>query len=52
MSNIISAKKLDNGNIITDKDYAALALGQFNYGVSVREISAAYSIFASGGRIM
>lgn len=49
MSNIISAKKLDNGNIITDKDYAALALGQFNYGVTLRETTAAYSIFANNG---
>jgi penicillin-binding protein 1A len=30
-------------------DYAALALGQFNYGVSVRDITAAYSIFADNG---
>jgi penicillin-binding protein 1A len=35
--------------VISDADYAALALGQFNYGVTVREISAAYSIFANDG---
>ena len=34
---------------VTDKDYAALALGQFNYGVTVREITAAYSALANGG---
>ena len=49
MSNIISTQKLDNGNIITDKDYAALALGQFNFGVTLRETTAAYSIFANTG---
>lgn len=38
-----------NGAGITDMDYAALALGQFNYGVSVRDITAAYSIFADNG---
>lgn len=38
-----------NGVGITDMDYAALALGQFNYGVSVRDITAAYSIFADNG---
>lgn len=38
-----------NGAFITDMDYAALALGQLNYGVSVRDITAAYSIFADGG---
>ena len=34
---------------LTDMDYAALALGQLNYGVSVRDISAAYTIFADNG---
>ncbi len=38
-----------NGAFITDMDYAALALGQLNYGVSVRDITAAYSIFADDG---
>lgn len=38
-----------NGAFITDMDYAALALGQLNYGVSARDITAAYSIFADGG---
>ena len=38
-----------NGYTITDMDYAALALGQLNYGVSVRDITAAYSIFADNG---
>ena len=49
MTSIIPSKTLDNGNVISDKDYAALALGQFNYGVTVREITAAYSIFANDG---
>lgn len=49
MSSIISLKKLENGTVITDKDYAALALGQFNYGVTLRETTAAYSIFANRG---
>ena len=49
IKSLIPYKKLDNGSIITDKDYAALALGQFNYGVTLREITAAYSIFSSQG---
>ncbi len=49
MTSLISSKTLDNGSIITDKDYASLALGQFNYGVTVREITAAYSVFANDG---
>ncbi len=38
-----------SGNSITDCDYAALALGQMNYGVNVRDLTAAYSIFANQG---
>ena len=37
------------GGKITDMNYAALALGQLNYGVSVRDITAAYTIFADNG---
>lgn len=41
---------VDNTGIgITDMDIAALALGQQNYGVTVREITAAYSIFSNNG---
>ncbi len=49
MTSLIPSRTLDNGSVITDRDYASLALGQFNYGVTVREITAAYSIFANGG---
>lgn len=49
LNSLIESKKLDDGRVISDKDYAALALGQFNYGVSLREISAAYSIFPNSG---
>ncbi len=38
-----------NGISITDCDLASLGLGQMNYGVSVREITAAYSIFPNQG---
>ena len=33
----------------TDCDVAALALGQLNYGVTLRELTAAYTAFADGG---
>ena len=49
MESIIEREELSDGSIITDKDYAALALGQFNYGVTVREITAAYSVLANNG---
>lgn len=49
IKSIISSKTLPDGSTISDIDYAALALGQFNYGATLREITAAYSIFANKG---
>ncbi len=49
INSIISGAWREDGSFITDKDYAALALGQFNYGVTLREITAAYSIFPNRG---
>lgn len=43
LENLISNER---GN---DCDLAALALGQLNYGITLRELSAAYSVFADGG---
>lgn len=49
MESLIEVLELSNGTRLTDIDYAALALGQFNYGVTVREITAAYTPFANDG---
>ncbi len=49
LEGLVSRKKLADGSVITDMDYAALALGQFNYGVSVRDMTAAYSVFTNDG---
>lgn len=49
LGNLIESRTLDDGRKITDKGYAALALGQLNYGLTVREMTAAYSIFANDG---
>ena len=49
LDDLVEQGKDANGSFITDMDYAALALGQLNYGVSVRDITAAYSIFADNG---
>ena len=46
---LIDSLTLENGTVLTDIDTAALALGQQNYGVTVREITAAYSIFVNDG---
>ncbi len=49
MKNLIGEGFTASGQYITDRDIAALALGQMNYGVTVAEITAAYSIFANRG---
>ena len=49
MKSLIDSSYTDSGKYITDMDLAALALGQLNYGVSVKEITAAYSIFVNSG---
>ena len=49
LNDLVEQGKDKNGAFITDMDYAALALGQLNFGVSVRDITAAYSIFADNG---
>ncbi len=40
---------LADGEGVTDCDVAALALGQLNYGITLRELTAAYTVFADGG---
>ena len=47
---LIERESLSGGGYLTDKAPAALALGQMNHGVTLREITAAYSIFTNGGR--
>ncbi len=49
MKSLISSGYTADGAYITDIDLASLALGQMNYGVTVREITAAYSIFVNQG---
>ena len=47
MLGITSLIEAENGR--TDKGLAALALGQMHYGVTLRELTAAYTAFANGG---
>jgi len=49
INSLIEAQELSDGRVITDCDLAALGLGQFNFGVTLKEITAAYSIFANAG---
>lgn len=50
LDELIEQGKDASGNFITDMDYAALALGQLNYGVSLRAITSAYTVLADGGK--
>lgn len=45
----VNAKYEIGDRVLSDIDYAPLALGQFTYGVTVAEITAAYSIFVNNG---
>ncbi|MBO5938574.1 MAG: transglycosylase domain-containing protein [Clostridia bacterium] len=49
MKSLIREGSTASGSYITDMDVAALALGQMNYGVTVKEITAAYSVFPTQG---
>ncbi len=52
MQRLIESRTLDDGRSITDCGEAALALGQMNYGVTLRELTAGYSALANGGVYM
>lgn len=52
IENLIEEKILSNGAVLTDKLPAALALGQMNYGVTLREMVSAYTIFSNQGNYM
>ena len=49
ISTMVDRKETSGGKILTDCALAPLALGQFSYGVTLRELTAAYGIFPSGG---
>ncbi|NLW74105.1 MAG: hypothetical protein GX057_04310 [Clostridiales bacterium] len=49
MSSLVERQTLADGTQITDIGLAALALGQQNFGVTLRELTAAYSMFVNNG---
>ena len=49
MHSLIESLQLSNGEWISDKGLAALALGEMNYGVTNLEITAAYTMFTNKG---
>ncbi len=46
---LIESRRLSDGSVITDIGAASLALGQQNYGVTVRELTGAYTMLANKG---
>lgn len=46
---VIDSLETTSGKIVTDKALAPLALGQLSYGLTVKDITAAYSIFVNNG---
>ena len=51
MENLIEELVLENETVLTDMDTAALALGQMNYGVTVREVVSAYTVLTNEGKV-
>ncbi|MDD6800699.1 MAG: transglycosylase domain-containing protein [Firmicutes bacterium] len=49
ISTLVYNQELTGGVVVSDVSYAPLALGQLSYGMTVKEITAAYSIFANHG---
>ena len=49
ITSLVYADELASGAVVSDLGYAPLALGQLSYGITVKEITAAYSIFANNG---
>ena len=52
MTSLIEARTLADGRTVSDIGDAALGLGQMNYGVTLRELTAGYSALANGGVYM
>ena len=46
---LVEKKILDNGKILTDIADSPLALGQLSYGVSLRKLTEAYTVFPNEG---
>lgn len=49
MTSLVEAVETEDGRVVSDIDLAPLALGQFSYGTTVKEITAAYTIFPNMG---
>lgn len=49
MTSLVEKAEREGGGHVTDKVPASLALGQQSFGVTLREVTAAYTMFPNGG---
>ncbi len=49
LSSLVKSKTAENGQIMTDMDYAPMALGALTDGVYARDMAAAFAVYGSGG---
>ncbi len=50
VQSLVAGERVEGVGYLTDKAPAALALGQMNHGVTLREMTAAYTIFTDAGK--
>lgn len=48
-TSLVESVATEDGRVVTDIDLSPLALGQFSYGITVKEITAGYTIFPNMG---
>ena len=49
LSTLVRNETSASGHVLTDIAYAPLAMGEFTWGVTVKELTSSYQIFANGG---
>lgn len=49
ISTLVDKYVNSSGTVFSDISYAPLSMGEFTYGVTVKELTSAYQIFANGG---
>ena len=48
---LVENERLSDGRVISDINASPLALGQLSYGVSLRKMTEAYTVFSNGGEL-
>lgn len=50
LSSLVKSQTNEQGQVLTDIDYAPLSLGALTVGVSARDMAAAYAVYGNGGQ--